>query len=1399
MTIPPRLLRALLALVCFFAAADSARAVVYISEFLADNQVNSKVDEDGDHSDWIELWNAGPTAVSLNGWYLTDDAADLRKWQFPVATPVVSLAANARVLIFADNKNRKLDVTKLHTNFKLAKNAGSYLALVRGDGLTVEHGYNGYPQQVQDIAYGVIVTTTLQTLLPEGAPGVAKVPVSMAEMPTGAAGWHSINYDDSGWQAGSSGFGYDTTGLQSALIGAGGDLQAAMYNVNATAMVRFAFDVTNPGLIASLRLSVKYDDGFNCYLNGNLIKQSFSSGTLWNSGAILDRSEGLTPTFQVFTQTASEQWQSFLVPGKNVLSFQMLNFTNGSTQDTDVQTVPNGSRAFCRPMLEANVTAGVGAAGYLATATPGAANSAAITALGPSISQATDQPPRPVGGVGSAPIVISAKVVPSLKPLNATNPVQVRYRTTFNAETAVAMKDDGIAPDVIAGDSIFTARIPTTALTAGQMIRWLVRATDNANTVSNEPPYRDTTDNDQYFGTVALDNITTSQLPILHWFVQDAASSRTTTGTRCSMFYLGRFYDNVFVNLHGQSSSGFAVDKKSENFNFSEDNRFKWKEGENRQRAINLITTWADKSRVRDTMAWETWALTQHLAAHWANVVRVQQNGAFWGLYDMVENGDADFPDRAGLDPNGALYKVYNSLQDVVNVEKKTRDADTSTADLQALETGMDPAAKTLLQRRQYAYDNVDVASLVNYLATNVIIINNDFGHKNYYIYRDTNGTREWSLLPWDQDLSLGHTWTGSQAYFNDDIHSQAGLVLGAAPGNRVMNMIMNTDASTIAPEMARMFLRRMRSLMDNLLVSATATDGPFERRINQLVDSIDPPGAVFLTDGDLDLQKWGYWLDGGGSAISPNNAFDAATHDQGLRKQALRMINANPNPPNPAAVNNVEGLGDTTPAFLKGRRTLLFNGNPQLIGQTIPAPQPFSPMGLSIEAVDPNPASGNQAQEYFIIKNTSGIYVDISGWKIQGAVQFTFRGGTVLPPFMGNSLYPATGDVHTGRLHVVRDPYLFRQRTTSPKGGEYRLVAGPYSGQLSARGETIDLVKPGATPEQDIVMATTTYAAVPTAAQNFLRLTELNYNPLPPTAAETAALPGVQSSDFEFIEFVNTGASPLAFGGAMIDKGVTFTFPAGFTLQPGQRCVVVSLLAAYNLRYPGSGAVVAGQYEGNLANDGETIAIVDAVGESVFSFKYDPLWYGVPSIGASGTLTAAIGYALVVRSTSPPWNDYERPTAWALGDSVGGTPGTADTTYANVYAGWTKSFFTATEENSPNYGGPAGDPDGDGRTNFEEFIFGGHPKVPEQRPRPVSSIINVDGADYLAITFDRRHNTIDTTCVVEASGDMATWTTVNLPVGSATPLADGMERVTCRDSVPQGPGQRFLRVRATR
>lgn len=129
-------------------ATESRR--VLINEFLA---LNSKglQDEDGDYSDWIELYNPGDEAVNLEGWYLTDNAERLNKWQ----VPAVTLRAGGFLVVFASEKNRRDAGKELHTNFKLS-GSGEYLALVEPDGSSISHEYAPFfPPQQSNVSYGL--------------------------------------------------------------------------------------------------------------------------------------------------------------------------------------------------------------------------------------------------------------------------------------------------------------------------------------------------------------------------------------------------------------------------------------------------------------------------------------------------------------------------------------------------------------------------------------------------------------------------------------------------------------------------------------------------------------------------------------------------------------------------------------------------------------------------------------------------------------------------------------------------------------------------------------------------------------------------------------------------------------------------------------------------------------------------------------------------------------------------------------------------------------------------------------------------------------------------------------------------------------------------------------------
>ncbi len=122
---------------------------VIINEFLALNSGGLQ-DEDGEYSDWIELYNPGATAVNLKNWSLTDDASTLSKWVFPDVT----IGAGKYLVVFASGKDRKTQSPKFHTNFKLS-GGGEYLALLEPGKIVAYEYAPRFPAQQPNVSYGV--------------------------------------------------------------------------------------------------------------------------------------------------------------------------------------------------------------------------------------------------------------------------------------------------------------------------------------------------------------------------------------------------------------------------------------------------------------------------------------------------------------------------------------------------------------------------------------------------------------------------------------------------------------------------------------------------------------------------------------------------------------------------------------------------------------------------------------------------------------------------------------------------------------------------------------------------------------------------------------------------------------------------------------------------------------------------------------------------------------------------------------------------------------------------------------------------------------------------------------------------------------------------------------------
>lgn len=104
---------------------------VRINEILRRNKY-SVIDEDGDRTEWVELYNSSDAGVSLSGYYLSDNADNLFKWAFPA----MELEPGAYLVVFLSGKDRTDGA--LHASFGLS-NEETGVYLTRLDGLRLDY------------------------------------------------------------------------------------------------------------------------------------------------------------------------------------------------------------------------------------------------------------------------------------------------------------------------------------------------------------------------------------------------------------------------------------------------------------------------------------------------------------------------------------------------------------------------------------------------------------------------------------------------------------------------------------------------------------------------------------------------------------------------------------------------------------------------------------------------------------------------------------------------------------------------------------------------------------------------------------------------------------------------------------------------------------------------------------------------------------------------------------------------------------------------------------------------------------------------------------------------------------------------------------------------------------
>lgn len=977
------------------------------------------------------------------------------------------------------------------------------------------------------------------------------------------------------------------------------DVSAVARNVSSSLYARIPFLIDGSANFNFLTLNLNYDDGYAIFLNGvEVARQNAPETPVFDSRATASRpgAAGLQP--QEINLSAST---GLLQPGTNVLAIHLMN---ASSDDEDL-------------LLKANLTASVAvltpeknALRYFTAPTPGRVNGFGSTNLGPLVLNAKFSPDPPTD---NDDISVTARIRPTFDPVAE---VKLTYKVMFGAEVTIPMLDDGSHNDGVAGDGIFGAFIPASASTNGQMVRWFITAVDATGDTNRWPSYLDKKNSPQYFGTMVSDPGVQSPLPVVYWFVQNTTAAETSTGARCSIYYNGKFYDNVFAGVHGQSSLEFP--KKSFNINFNTGYHFEYEKGKPLVDRFNLLTTYPDKAQMRNLLAYETFR-DAGSPYHLAFPVRVQRNGAFFSIAHYVEDGEASFLERIGRDPRGALYKMYSTFDSATsNVEKKTRKFEGNT-DLQNLLNGVRLSGTA---RAAYIYDNLNVPEIVDYLAALIITANVDCCHKNYYFYRDSEQSGEWEMFPWDVDLSFGRDWTGTLTYYDDHMYYDNPLDIGS--GNTLVAAMFGV------PAIKQMYYRRIRTLMDELLQpkSTPPEELKYEKRIGEIQTLLTP-------DFPLDYQKWLLKYPWG----------QAPNRTQTL-SQAVSLLVTN---------------------FMPKRRDYLYVTQKS----AIPSGQPTNATIL-FSGFEFNPSTGNQQHEYLSLTNTNSIAIDLSGWRLDGGVQFTFEPGTVLPP--------------KGKVYLSPNRVAFRSRPISPKGKEGLFVRGNYKGQLSARGETIVLYD-----KAGQVIDTLTYPGQPTLAQQFLRVVEIMY--APPTTPQ-GSLFGTE--EFEYIALKNIGGASLDLNGVNFSNGISFIFSSSspISLAPGEVIYVAKNPDAFRSRY-GSGPRVFGPFNGQLGNGGEAVDLRDSVGENVLNFQFQT-WF--PS-------TDSQGYSLVIRDEKGDYAKWGEKDSWQPGPLRLGSPA------VDNWDLWSANYFDPAELENPAISGPNADPDGDGFNNQIEFLAGTNPR----------------------------------------------------------------------------------------
>ncbi|MEC9326306.1 MAG: lamin tail domain-containing protein, partial [Verrucomicrobiota bacterium] len=156
--------------------------------------------------------------------------------------------------------------------------------------------------------------------------------------------WTNINFDDSQWQSGQTGIGFEKiAGNYQELINFP---LSPMLGVNASCMIRIPFNIPDQEAlnnIFSLSLNMKYDDGYAAFINGEFVAGKNNPEPLtWDSRATRSHLDSLAIEFEsVDISNATSK----LKVGKNILTIQAMNSSRSGSDFLIIPQLSYGTKS----------------------------------------------------------------------------------------------------------------------------------------------------------------------------------------------------------------------------------------------------------------------------------------------------------------------------------------------------------------------------------------------------------------------------------------------------------------------------------------------------------------------------------------------------------------------------------------------------------------------------------------------------------------------------------------------------------------------------------------------------------------------------------------------------------------------------------------------------------------------------------------------------------------------------------------------------------------------------------------------------------------------------------------------------------------------------------------------